>query len=158
MLKNVSLIVFDFDGVMTDNRVYVFEDGREAVACNRSDGLGVTMLKAAGFDMLILSTETNPVVARRAEKLKLPYLHGIGDKGSALKEIAADRGIATSNIAMVGNDLNDMPAMQLAGLSFAPADAHPDILMIADHVTKTKGGEGVVRELAEYFSTDIKVT
>jgi 3-deoxy-D-manno-octulosonate 8-phosphate phosphatase (KDO 8-P phosphatase) len=156
--QNVSLIVFDFDGVMTDNRVYVFEDGREAVVCNRSDGLGVTMLKAAGFDMLILSTETNPVVARRAEKLKLPYLHGIGDKGSALMKIAADRGIAATDIAMVGNDVNDMPAMDIAGLSIAPADAHRDILAIADHVTKAKGGHGVVRELAEYFSTDIQET
>ena len=148
------MIVFDFDGVMTDNRVYVFEDGREAVVCNRSDGLGVNMLKALGFEMLILSTETNPVVARRADKLKLPYLHGIGDKGSALRQIAAGRGITTSDVAMVGNDINDISAMELAGFRIAPADAYPGILDIADYVTKAKGGEGVVRELAEYFAAD----
>jgi 3-deoxy-D-manno-octulosonate 8-phosphate phosphatase (KDO 8-P phosphatase) len=153
--SSLSLLVFDFDGVMTDNRVFIFEDGREAVACNRADGLGVDMLRAAGYDMIILSTETNSVVAQRAKKMKLVCHQGIGDKGKTLQDIAKQAAVPLDAIAMVGNDVNDMPAMQIAGWRVAPADAHPSILAIADHVTAAKGGEGVIRELADLLCEQI---
>jgi 3-deoxy-D-manno-octulosonate 8-phosphate phosphatase (KDO 8-P phosphatase) len=148
-IEHLDLLVFDFDGVMTDNRVYVFEDGREAVCCNRADGLGCDMLRDAGTEMLILSTETNPVVNARADKLKIPVLHGIGDKRGELQTLLVRRQIDPGRVMFVGNDLNDLDAMSIIGWPVAPADAHPQILAIARHTTSAKGGDGVVREIAE---------
>jgi 3-deoxy-D-manno-octulosonate 8-phosphate phosphatase (KDO 8-P phosphatase) len=146
---DIDLIVFDFDGVMTDNTVYVFEDGREAVRCNRADGLGCDLLRGAGVAMMILSTETNTVVAARARKLKLEAAHGSTDKGKALAGVIAERGLDAGRVMYVGNDLNDLGAMQLVSWPVAPADAHPQIRAMARLVTQARGGEGVVRELAD---------
>lgn len=151
-LQDLDLIVFDFDGVMTDNTVFVLEDGRETVRCNRADGLGCDILRDAGMAMLILSTEANPVVARRAEKLRLPVNHGVGDKGARLGEILAERQIDPLRVAYVGNDLNDKSAMELVGWPMAPRDAHPRILAITRYVIDKPGGGGVVRELAELLT------
>jgi YrbI family 3-deoxy-D-manno-octulosonate 8-phosphate phosphatase len=151
-LGDIDLIVFDFDGVMTDNTVYVFEDGREAVRCNRADGLGCDILRAAGAAMMILSTEKNPVVARRAAKLSLEVDHGIGDKGARLAAILAERKIDSGRVIYVGNDLNDLGAMELVGWPMAPNDAHPRILEIARLVIDRPGGGGVVRDLADMLT------
>ncbi len=148
-LQEIDLIVFDFDGVMTDNTVYVFDDGREAVRCSRADGLGCDILRAAGAKMMIMSTETNVVVARRAEKLKLDVAHGVGNKGDCLSEILARERIDEARVIYVGNDLNDLPAMQLVGWPMAPNDAHPRILAQARHVIQRPGGAGVIRDLAD---------
>jgi 3-deoxy-D-manno-octulosonate 8-phosphate phosphatase (KDO 8-P phosphatase) len=148
-IEQLDLLVFDFDGVMTDNRVYVFEDGREAVCCNRGDGLGCDMLRDAGMEMLILSTEANPVVKARANKLKIPVLQGVGDKRANLQNLLDQRGIETGRVMFVGNDLNDLDAMGIVGWPVAPADAHPQVLAIARHTTLARGGDGVVREIAE---------
>lgn len=150
-IEQLDLLVFDFDGVMTDNRVYVFEDGREAVCCNRSDGLGCDMLRDAGMDMLILSTETNPIVRARADKLKIPVLHGVGDKRSELQTLLDQRQIDPGRVMFVGNDLNDLAVMGIVGWPIAPADAHPQVLAIARHTTQAKGGDGVVREIAKHL-------
>ena len=91
-VASVAFVVFDFDGVMTDNRVLVAEDGRESVFCSRADGLGVQMLLRAGVGCLVLSTETNPVVSARAAKLGVECVQGLGDaKGEALRGILRDR-------------------------------------------------------------------
>ena len=148
-LAEIDLAIFDFDGVMTDNRVYVFEDGREAVLCNRADGQGCTMLSGAGLDMMILSTETNSVVAARAAKLGLRVQHGEKDKGRAVSTIVSDLKLDPVRILYVGNDVNDLDAMRGVGWPVAPADAHPDILAVARFVTSAPGGGGVVRELAD---------
>lgn len=148
----VKLIVYDFDGVMTDNRVIVNEDGLEAVSANRSDGLGIGIIRKLGFEQVILSTETNPVVQARAKKIKLEALHGIGDKSSALLELAKKRNISVSEILYVGNDTNDADAMGLAGFKVAPNDSHPAILALADYITQANGGAGVIRELADVLA------
>jgi len=150
-LKDITLVVYDFDGVMTDNRVLVREDGMEAVMCNRSDGWGVGIIRRLGVEQVILSTEENPVVLARARKIRLEAVHGCSDKESGLRDLAQARGVPLEHILYVGNDTNDLGAMSIAGMSIAPADAHPDILAVADHITASRGGHGVVRELADHF-------
>ena len=150
-VKNLDLVVYDFDGVMTDNRVFVMEDGREAVRANRADGLGVDMLRAAGLRQFMISTETNEVVAARARKLGLEMVHGCADKATALSDYCRDHRIELTRVVYVGNDTNDLEAMSLAGLRVAPADAHPAIIATADLITRARGGEGVIRELADHI-------
>lgn len=146
--RDLDLIVYDFDGVLTDNRVLVDQDGREAVFCNRADGLGVGLIRDLGVDQLILSTEANPVVSARAAKLKLPALQNCADKGQALAQFLAERGLDPARVLFLGNDVNDLPGLRLVGWSAAPADAAPEVLALARYVTRARGGQGVVLELA----------
>src|SRR5258705_9808672 len=108
-VRRVRLVIFDFDGVFTDNLVYVFEDGSEAVRCSRSDGIGLRKLERLGIEPLVLSTETNPVVAARCRKLEVRCIQASKDKGAALEGILKERGLAASEAAFVGNDVNDLP-------------------------------------------------
>jgi YrbI family 3-deoxy-D-manno-octulosonate 8-phosphate phosphatase len=147
----VRLVVFDFDGVFTDNTVYVFEDGREAVRCWRSDGLGLAKLARLGVEAMILSTETNPVVAARADKLGLPCIHGVADKATALEGLLADKGVAAEEAAYVGNDINDAGCLRRVGLPITVADAHPDVAGLAAYRTAAAGGRGAVREVCDLF-------
>lgn len=145
----IALIVFDFDGVFTDNKVYTSQDGTELVMCDRGDGLGLDLLRAAGVPLRVLSTETNPVVSARARKLKLPVEQSCGDKAAWLGRFLADEGIDPAGVVYVGNDINDLGAMALVGCAVAPADAHPSILAIADLILKAPGGHGAIRELSD---------
>jgi len=150
-LAGLRLIVFDFDGVMTDNRVLVLQDGTEGVFCNRSDGLGLGMLKAAGVPMLVLSKEQNPVVAARCRKLGLECVQGIDDKLGTLRRMLGERGIAPETVAYVGNDLNDVECMAFVGVPIAVADAYPAALRVAKAVTTKPGGHGAVREVCDWI-------
>jgi len=147
--KPVQALVMDFDGVFTDNHVIVQEDGREAVTCSRSDGWGISQLRNIGLPMLILSTEPNPVVQARADKLKIPCLYGITDKAEALQAWLAQKKIDAAQVIYLGNDQNDLGCMALAGCAVAVADAHPDALALADIVLDHAGGDGAVREICE---------
>lgn len=146
---DVDAVVTDFDGVHTDDIAIVDADGREQVRVSREDGMGVSRLRRAGIPMLILSTEVNPVVRARADKLRVPVLHGIDDKESALVAWAVENGIALSEIAYLGNDVNDLPAMSIVGWPVAVANAHPEVRAAARVVLKRAGGQGAVRELIE---------
>ena len=148
-LRSVRLVVFDFDGVFTDNAVWVFEDGREAVRCSRSDGIGLQRLRSAGVEAFILSTETNPVVTARAKKLKLVCRQGCDDKLSALHELARERDLPLDAIAFVGNDVNDASCLEAVGLPIVVADAHPDVLALARLRSTRTGGHGAVREICD---------
>jgi YrbI family 3-deoxy-D-manno-octulosonate 8-phosphate phosphatase len=152
-LRAVRLLVFDFDGVMTDNRVLVMQDGTEGVMCNRSDGLGLGMLAAApgAPALLVLSKEQNPVVSARCRKLKLECLQGIDDKPAALLSVLAARGLDPSQAAYVGNDTNDVGCMKMVGLSIAVADAWPPARAVAHVLTTRAGGHGAVREVCDWF-------
>lgn len=145
----VDLIAFDFDGVLTDNRVLVMENGLEAVLCNRSDGLAFDMLRAAAVQVIIISTERNSVVSKRAEKLQVPALQAISNKQRALQDYCRFARIDLARVAFVGNDVNDLPAMKIVGFPIAVGDAHPAVKEIASTVLTTRGGEGVAREIAE---------
>jgi 3-deoxy-D-manno-octulosonate 8-phosphate phosphatase (KDO 8-P phosphatase) len=148
--RNVDLVVYDFDGVMTDNRVIVFQDGTEAVVVNRADGLGVDCFRSLDIPQLILSTETNPVVNARAAKLRIEVIASCKDKKFALEKFCLENGYNLSQVIYVGNDLNDLEVMKIVGFPVAPADANPKIKKIAKLTTEAKGGEGVVRELSDY--------
>jgi N-acylneuraminate cytidylyltransferase len=145
----VRAIVTDFDGVHTDDTATVDADGVERVRVSREDGMGVSLLRRAGIPMLILSTEVNAVVRVRAEKLRVPVLHGIDDKESALRGWAEEVGIPLADIAYLGNDVNDLPALRIVGWPVAVADAHPLVLEAARVVLTRAGGHGAVRELIE---------
>lgn len=144
-----AILVLDFDGVVTDDRVYVLQDGTEAVACTRGDGLGVTLLRRAGFPVLILSSEENPVVGARARKLKVEFVQGARDKRAELERLFRERGIDPANAVYVGNDVNDVGCLELCGCGLAVADAHPAAKKAALGVLSHAGGRGAVREAAE---------
>jgi len=149
LLRAVRLIVFDFDGVFTDNGVLVGEDGREYVRCTRADGIGLEAVRQMGVELLILSTETNPVVGARAAKLKLDCLQGCADKGATLERLLADRALKPAEVAFVGNDVNDRDCLRRVGVPICVADAHPAVLPLARLVTRRRGGEGAVREICD---------
>jgi N-acylneuraminate cytidylyltransferase len=151
--KQIKLLVMDFDGVMTDNRVWTDETGKEAVMANRSDGMGLEMLQKSGVDVFVISKEPNPVVARRCEKLGIGYKKGIDDKASALKELLAERQIPAEQALFVGNDTNDLQCAPFVGCFVAVADSHSDVLRQADQQLNHNGGHGAVRELCDLIMT-----
>ena len=151
---NIKLIVYDFDGVMTDNKVYIDQNGLEMVQVNRADGLGVLEIKKLGIVQIIISTEKNPVVSARAKKLGIFCFQGIDNKKIALIDFCKENDISLKNVAFVGNDINDKEVMETVGLTFCPADAHGSIKDISDYVLKTKGGNGVIRELFDLITRE----
>jgi YrbI family 3-deoxy-D-manno-octulosonate 8-phosphate phosphatase len=152
LIRRVRVVGFDFDGVFTDNAVYVFEDGREAVRCSRSDGLGLRRLEAVGVVPVIISTEANPVVTRRSKKLRIRCIQGVDDKVAAFAEILDEHGVGFDDAAFVGNDINDIECMQRVALPIAVGDAYPELDRIARYRTRRRGGEGAVREVCELIA------
>lgn len=142
-------VVFDFDGVFTDNGVWTTQDGHESVRCDRSDGLGIGLLLRAGVPALVLSKERNPVVAARCAKLGIECRQGIDDKLPALRAWAREHGTDLDGLVYVGNDLNDVPCLEAVGLGVAVADAWPVALKAARLRLTRSGGAGAVRELCD---------
>lgn len=153
-LRQIGLLVLDFDGVFTDNRVYVSGSGEESVCCDRSDSLGLSYLKKAGLPILVLSTETHPVVAQRCRKLGLECLSGQGNKLIALQTLLTQRGLSWEQVAYMGNDLNDLDCLRRVGLAIAPSDAHPQIRCVAKLLTRQAGGHGAIRQVADWYLAD----
>ncbi len=154
--KDISLVVLDFDGVITDDRVYVNQHGEESVAAHRGDGMGIAMLKKTGVEVIILSTEKNPGRSGPGDKLGVEAFQGIDDKKSYLESILTEKKSPGSQVAYVGNDLNDLACFSLVGWAVAVADAHPDLLNQAQLILKKKGGHGAVRELCDLIINDKK--
>ena len=156
-VADVDAVVLDFDGTLTDDRVTVDQDGRETVTVHRGDGLGIAALRRAGVDVVILSSERNPVVAARARKLKIPALTGIEHKGEALTQWCAEQGHDLKRTAFVGNDVNDLPCFDIVGWPIAVADAHHSVRARARIITTARGGHGAVREVAsQLLGEDIR--
>ncbi len=152
----VGAVVFDFDGVFTDNRVYVNETGEEAVACNRSDGWGTAELRKSGVEVLVLSTEENPVVSARCSKLSIPCLQGQREKVVALRRWLSEKSVDADNTVYVGNDVNDLDCLQLVGCGIVVADAHPRVFPAAQIVLQNVGGDGAVREVVDMILQHIE--
>jgi D-sedoheptulose 7-phosphate isomerase len=152
--KNIDLMIFDFDGVFTDNKVITDQNGKESVVCSRGDGLGIDMLRSNEIPMFILSTESNPVVAARANKLKIEYKHSCSNKKEFVSSLLKEKGIEPEKVLFIGNDLNDKEAMSMVEYRVCPSDSHPDILKISNLVLQSKGGQGAVRELAELICSE----
>lgn len=155
-IRKTRLIAFDFDGVFTDNLVYVFEDGREAVRCSRGDGMGLQKLKRLGIEAIIISTEKNPVVSARAQKLKIRCVQDCPDKRAELEKITQKLGISLSEVAFVGNDINDEACLACVGMPIVVQDAHPDVLSLARYRTQKPGGNGAVREICDLFARTLE--
>jgi YrbI family 3-deoxy-D-manno-octulosonate 8-phosphate phosphatase len=151
-------VVFDFDGVFTDNRVWVAAGGHEWVACSRSDGIGLQALRDLGVPMMVLSTEPNPVVADRCRKLALPCEHGVADKGARLRALLAERNIDAAHVVYVGNDINDLDCLRTVGCPVVVADAHPAVRSVARIVLTERGGLGAVRELCDRLALHLRST
>jgi len=146
----VSLLVMDFDGVMTDDRVWVDAEGNEMVAANRGDGLGLERVqKLTDIRVMVLSKETHPVVAARCKKLNIPLIQGVDEKPVALKKMLKKWGVPAEEVVYIGNDLNDLPCFPLVGFSVVPANALPEMKRAADLVLQKSGGFGAVRELCD---------
>jgi 3-deoxy-D-manno-octulosonate 8-phosphate phosphatase (KDO 8-P phosphatase) len=150
-LKQIKYIFFDFDGVFTDNFVYISEKGDESVRCYRSDGLGLKMLNKYSITPFIVSTENNIVVTKRANKLKVEVFQGIESKSLFLKNFTKERNINLNQCAFVGNDINDLNAMKLVCVPIAVRDSFKEVLDIAVYTTSAMGGCGAVREICEYI-------
>jgi len=146
----VSLLIMDFDGVLSDDRVHTDQDGREAVTTSRADGLGLSLLREqSSIQALVISREENPVVSARCRKLGLEVFQGIGQKDQLLQTLIAERSLNPAEIVYVGNDVTDLPVYPLVGFFVAPADAQPEVLRQADLVLNHKGGRGAIRELTD---------
>jgi YrbI family 3-deoxy-D-manno-octulosonate 8-phosphate phosphatase len=151
IIRKIRLIAFDFDGVFTDNMVYVFENGKEAVRCWRGDGIGLQKLKRLGIETMIISTEPNPVVSARARKLEIRCVQNCRDKHAELEKITQEMDISLAEVAFVGNDINDQACLTRVGMPIVVQDAHPDVQQLARYQTKTPGGFGAVREVCDLF-------
>ena len=148
--EKVALVIFDFDGVWTDNRVWTDEAGHEQVASNRSDSLGLNLLRGQGGpEFLIISREPNPVVSARAAKIRVPVMQAVMDKAIAVQNLLVEMNIDPAQVIFMGNDVNDLPTLPLVGCFVAPGDAQPEVLRRADLVMKNYGGHGAVRELCD---------
>jgi len=154
----IVALILDFDGVFTDNKVIVTDDGREAVVCDRSDGYAVEQLKRTGLPILILSTEKVPIVRFRCEKLGLECIHGVDDKAAALRQWLSEHNIAAQQTVYVGNDVNDIGCMQIVGHPVAVADAFPEAIAAARYVLAASGGRGAVREIALALTQHLRKT
>jgi N-acylneuraminate cytidylyltransferase len=151
MPETVKMIICDFDGVVTDNLVLTDENGKETVSASRSDSMHIKTLREKGVEVMILSSEPNPVVKARAKKMGVEAMHGIGmqDKGRVMREVLKQKNVRAEEVIYIGNDLNDLPCFEVAGWSVAVADAYPEALRAADFVLTKNGGHGALRELCE---------
>jgi YrbI family 3-deoxy-D-manno-octulosonate 8-phosphate phosphatase len=150
-IRTTRLVAFDFDGVFTDNTVYVLQDGSEAVRCWRSDGLGLRKLDRLGIATVVISTEVNPIISVRAKKLKIRCIQGVEDKIPALEALVREMDLSLLQVAFVGNDINDSACLERVGLPMVVRDAHPDVLRYALYQTRRPGGRGAVREICDLF-------
>ncbi|MDQ3621883.1 MAG: HAD hydrolase family protein [Verrucomicrobiota bacterium] len=151
LVRSIRLVAFDFDGVFTDNLVYVATDGTEMVRCTRADGIGLRKLERLGIKPIIISTESNPVVSARSRKLAIECVQSCEDKKVALRAVLDRSGLAFAEVAFVGNDVNDICCFESVGLPIAVHDAHADIAPYVRLRTATPGGHGAVREVCDFF-------
>tara|TARA_A100001011_G_C13698442_1_gene590482 strand:- start:7 stop:507 length:501 start_codon:yes stop_codon:yes gene_type:complete len=148
-IKNIDAFIFDFDGVLTDNKVYVSQEGIESVMCSREDGLAFDVLKKVTNHIFILSSEKNKIVKSRARKLGISSISGSRDKKKDILKISKINNFNLKNTMYIGNDLNDYFAMKMCGLRVCPNDSHVKIRKLAQIRLKKNGGNGVVREIVE---------
>lgn len=146
--KIPKILFTDFDGCLTDDRVWLNLDGEEFVAANRKDGLAVKRLKNLGIQVVIASTELNKVVLARGNKMGVDVLQGLADKAEAIEQYLEQKNLSWNDIWYIGNDVNDLGAIERSNLSICPADAVKKVRKTVDVVLKTKGGYGILSEIA----------
>lgn len=148
--SRIKLLLMDCDGVLTDGRIWLFENGEEQKGFHTRDGLGLELWHRAGLKSGIISGRSSSAVERRARALRMSYVvQGVDDKLSAFAETLDHAGVTNAEVAFIGDDLNDLPLIRESGLGVAVADAAPEVRDYAHHVTKLNGGQGAVREVIE---------
>ena len=147
--SKIKLLVCDFDGVMTNNKVYVDENGKESVRCDRGDGLGIENYKKKGGEVLVISKEKNKVVETRSKKLDIGVFYGVDSKIDLFKREVKKLNLTMQEVCYIGNDVNDLECIKEAGIGVAVNDSRPEVKKIADYITEKKGGEGAVREICD---------
>ena len=153
LLRSVRLVLLDFDGVLTDNRVIVSESGEESVVCSRADGIGIARLRSLGIPCCVVSSEENAVVKRRCEKLGVRCFSGVNSKVEVAEVLGAELGVSSGEMLFVGNDVNDLEVLEFVGLGVAVADAVPEVQKVAGLVLECRGGFGAVRELCDLIAS-----
>ena len=156
VIKSIEIIFFDFDGVFTDNHVYVTEEGIESIKSSRADGLGILRLESLGIKTFIVSTEKNNVVKQRANKLNIKCIHGVENKVDELKKICNNLFVEPNKTMFVGNDINDISAFEYVGVPVGVADSFQEIHSFIDYITEKEGGNGAVREICDLFYNALK--
>ncbi|RUO42857.1 3-deoxy-manno-octulosonate-8-phosphatase KdsC [Aliidiomarina taiwanensis] len=149
-LAQVKVVVCDIDGVFSDGRIYLGNDGEELKAFHTRDGLGVKALRSAGIEVGVITGRTSHIVTQRMQALGVPYIYqGREQKQAAFDEILTALDLTSEQAAYIGDDSPDLPLIKAAGMGVAPQDAHPQVRLAADYVTTCPGGFGAVRELAD---------
>jgi N-acylneuraminate cytidylyltransferase len=147
-IQKPKILFTDFDGCLTDDRVWLNQEGDEFVAANRKDGLAVKRLKNLGIQVVITSTETNKVVLARGTKMGVEVLQGLADKAESIDKYLKQKNLSWNDVWYIGNDVNDLGAINKAKLSISPADAVKKVIKTVDVVLKTNGGRGILSEIA----------
>lgn len=155
-LRGIKLVAFDFDGVFTDNHVYVCQDGREMVCCWRSDGVGLSRLKEAGVKTVVITSEINPVVKKRCDKMEIECITGCRDKLSVLKRLMREQNLSPDEVCFMGNDLPDLECLKYVGYPVAVRGSAVEVLKVAKYVTEREGGAGAVREVCDLIYNEHK--
>lgn len=152
-VKKLKILFFDFDGVFTDNFVYISQSGDEQIKCSRLDGIGLSKIKKIGLIPMIISTEKNKVVTKRADKLGVICHQSVHDKASKINDICCEYGVCPKDQLFLGNDENDIAALDFVGIPVAVKDYHPSIAEHAKYVTQAQGGKGAVREVCDLVNS-----
>jgi 3-deoxy-D-manno-octulosonate 8-phosphate phosphatase (KDO 8-P phosphatase) len=149
-MKQIKALVLDADGVLTDARIYISDSGEEMKAFNSKDGQGLKLIMQAGIKVAIITGRSSLALEHRCRELGIDHLiQNAQDKRIDLQELARKLGCTTAEMAFMGDDVVDLPAMMQCGLSFAPHDAVDIVKTRADYVTERNGGQGAVREAIE---------
>ena len=155
-VQKPKILFTDFDGCLTDDRVWLNQDGEEFVASNRKDGLAVKRLKNLGIQIVITSTETNKVVLARGNKMGVEVLQGLSDKAVAIEQYLEQKNSSWEDIWYIGNDVNDHGAITKAKFSLCPSDAVKSVRKAVDQKLKTKGGYGILEEIVTLLEDNPK--
>lgn len=149
---DIKLFVTDVDGVMTDGSMYYFDNNTEGKKFNTRDGMGIQLLKSKGIKVGFMTQESNQLIVNRATKLNINFCRmGVMDKAADLDTMRGSYGLQWEHILYVGDDINDVEALKLAGISICPKDAMPGVIEVCDFVSPIKGGAGVIRDIYERY-------
>ena len=155
-ISNIKAVMFDFDGVFTDNFVYLTAQGEEVVRCSRYDGYGLQYLQNNNYLLAVVSSEKVPLATIRSRKLSLPCFQPISNKLEFVTSYLNDFRLGLDNLCYMGNDINDLDLLLACALPVIPPDSHVSLLACDFFVTQAKGGHGCVRELSDHFTLLLK--
>ncbi len=149
-LAGIELLSLDTDGVLTDGGIYFNDAGEEIRKFNVKDGMGIKLAQAKGVEVVIITSSSTPSIRHRAAALGVDHVYlGVSDKREKLTELCADLGLSFDQVVHMGDDLNDIPVMEMVGCPISVADAVQDAIATALFVTEKKGGDGAVREVCD---------